>query len=181
MSAYGTPSSLPYTGYNAAAPYAAPSQAPTTVSVPSLPNENNYYQLPDAHYGGTVTNVNRYHQQAVYTNQKVVVEDHIVWQPIHYRTYKELPPETQYGPVQSWMEGEQPPAPALPMPASQGIAPGGCYGNGGGYGTPAMPGSPMPMPAGGGNLLQQITSMLTTVLSMLQQLLGGGSPTPLMY
>jgi hypothetical protein len=97
--------------------------APTSAVVPSLPNETNHFQLPDTYQQGPETAINRYHQQDVYYNDQVIVEDYITWQPIHHRVYRYVPPTITPGPVRSWTEGTEPPTPVVQFnpSATQGL------------------------------------------------------------
>lgn len=104
MSIYGS-YLPPSTGYDTG--------APTSVAVPPLPYENNYYQLPDVYHEGTTTEVNHYYQQDVVYTDQVIVKNHIVWQPYHYRTYEYVPPTVQEGPLRLQGEGAQPYSPTL--------------------------------------------------------------------
>lgn len=170
MSVYG--SYPPSSGYDY--------NAPTSVVVPPLPNENHYYQLPDAHYQGTTTAVNRYHQQDVYYNDKVIVEDHIIWQPIHQRVYKYVPPTVTQGPIRSWTEGQEPPLPTANIGSSP-IHPSLPYSGASSYSN-AYPINSMygadPYGASGANnpqmLLQQLVSTVLNLPGSLQQWMGSG-------
>ncbi|MDH4378404.1 MAG: hypothetical protein QE263_00655 [Vampirovibrionales bacterium] len=152
MSVYGSfPAPSGY-GYNS---------APTSVVVPPLPNDNNYYQLPDVIRQGGTTEVNRHYEQDVYYNDKVIVTNHVVVCPCghdtgkRYQTYQYVPPTTQLGALRSWTEGAEPPIPQVNT----------SYGNGGvqlPYSDPQAAANPQ-------NLLPTLWSSFTSLLSTLQQ------------
>ncbi|MFN8614767.1 MAG: hypothetical protein U0003_02510 [Vampirovibrionales bacterium] len=95
------------------------------VTVPPLPYQDNYYQLPDVYQQGGTGYINNYYNQNAYFNDQVVVNDYYNVQPYHNREYIYGGTHTSVGNLISTTSG------CIPQfqPPSIGFSYGGGYAN----------------------------------------------------